>query len=287
MCSSTRGPASAPSLVTWPTSTIVVPLALAVRVSCAAHSRTCATEPGAEVSCSEYRVWIESITQNRRLLGLDRGQDLLELDLGQHAHLRCASRPRRRARSATCAPLSSPVTYSAVICARQRIERLQQQRRLADARVAADQHHAAGDDAAAEHAVELVDAGRRGARPRPPRSRDSVATGCVATGRALCAVARARRRLRRRLRRACSRPRSAGTCRATSGWCRRTRCRCRSILSLAIADCRARRESSRSRLPIAASVAWHVALAACRGLARLLRRRVGDQPLARRRLRSP
>ena len=44
--------------------------------------------------------------------------------------------------------------------ARQRVERLQQQRRLADARVAADQHHAAGDDAAAQHAVELVDAGR-------------------------------------------------------------------------------------------------------------------------------
>ena len=47
MCSSTRGPASAPSLVTWPTSTMAVPLALAARVRCAAHSRTWATEPGA------------------------------------------------------------------------------------------------------------------------------------------------------------------------------------------------------------------------------------------------
>ena len=52
MCSSTRGPASAPSFVTWPTSTMAVPLLLAMRVSCAAHSRTCATEPGAEVSWS-------------------------------------------------------------------------------------------------------------------------------------------------------------------------------------------------------------------------------------------
>jgi hypothetical protein len=50
MCSSTRGPARAPSLVTWPTSTMVQPRVLATRVSCAAHSRTCATEPGAEVS---------------------------------------------------------------------------------------------------------------------------------------------------------------------------------------------------------------------------------------------
>ena len=60
--------------------------------------------------------------------------------------------------------------------ARQRVERLQQQRRLADARVAADQHHAAGDDAAAEHAVELVDAGRLRGRRRRPRSPTSVAT---------------------------------------------------------------------------------------------------------------
>ena len=53
MCSSTRGPAIAPSLVTWPTSTVVQPVALATRVRWAAHSRTCATEPGAEVSWSE------------------------------------------------------------------------------------------------------------------------------------------------------------------------------------------------------------------------------------------
>jgi hypothetical protein len=109
MCSSTRGPASAPSLVTWPTSTTVQPLALATRVRCAAHSRTCATEPGAEVSWSEYTVWIESITQNAGLLGVQRGQDALELDLGQH-RAPAAIQPSRRARSATCAPLSSPVT---------------------------------------------------------------------------------------------------------------------------------------------------------------------------------
>ncbi len=38
-------------------------------------------------------------------------------------------------------------------------QRLQQQGRLADARVAADQHHAAGHQAAAQHAVEFLDAG--------------------------------------------------------------------------------------------------------------------------------
>jgi hypothetical protein len=39
-------------------------------------------------------------------------------------------------------------------------ERLQQQRRLADARIAAHQHHRAFDQAAAEDAVEFADAGR-------------------------------------------------------------------------------------------------------------------------------
>ncbi len=39
--------------------------------------------------------------------------------------------------------------------------RLQQQRRLADARLAADQHERSRHDAAAEHAIELADAGRQ------------------------------------------------------------------------------------------------------------------------------
>ena len=39
--------------------------------------------------------------------------------------------------------------------------RLQQQRGLADARLAADEHQRARNDAAAEHAIELVDAGGR------------------------------------------------------------------------------------------------------------------------------
>ena len=49
-------------MVTWPTRIMVISALFAMRVSCAAHSRTCATEPGAEVRCSEYIVWMESIT---------------------------------------------------------------------------------------------------------------------------------------------------------------------------------------------------------------------------------
>ena len=62
MCSSTRGPAMAPSLVTWPTKIMAMPICLAMRVNCAAHSRTCDTLPGAEVIWSEYMVWMESMT---------------------------------------------------------------------------------------------------------------------------------------------------------------------------------------------------------------------------------
>ena len=62
MCSSTRGPASEPSLVTWPTRKMAVPLCLAKRTSRAALSRTWATPPGADCSCSVKMVWIESTT---------------------------------------------------------------------------------------------------------------------------------------------------------------------------------------------------------------------------------
>ena len=97
--------------------------------------------------------------RDRRLLGLERRQDLLELDLGQHAHrARAEAEPARAQRDLRAALLAGDVEH--LHRPRQRVERLQQQRRLADARVAADQHHAAGDDAAAEHAVELLDAGR-------------------------------------------------------------------------------------------------------------------------------
>ena len=53
MCSSTRGPAKLPSLVTCPTMIMQTPVVFAKRVNCAAHSFTWATEPGAEVKASE------------------------------------------------------------------------------------------------------------------------------------------------------------------------------------------------------------------------------------------
>jgi hypothetical protein len=72
--------------------------------------------------------------------------------------------------------------------------RLQQQRRLADARLAPEQHERPGHDAAAEHAIELADAGGQprmlfefdlGVEPRPGRAGERVAmvAGRRAAGR--------------------------------------------------------------------------------------------------------
>ncbi len=47
MCSSTRGPARAPSLVTWPTMTVASPRVLESATRLSAHARTWVTEPGA------------------------------------------------------------------------------------------------------------------------------------------------------------------------------------------------------------------------------------------------
>ena len=48
MCSTTRGPAIWPSLVTWPTKMTAVPVRLAKRMSSLAAPRTCVTVPGAD-----------------------------------------------------------------------------------------------------------------------------------------------------------------------------------------------------------------------------------------------
>ncbi len=82
MCSSTRGPAIAPSLVTWPIKEQFAPLAW--RASCAVHSRSCATEPGADCSASDQSVWMD--LRDLRALRVQRRGDALELDLRDQVH---------------------------------------------------------------------------------------------------------------------------------------------------------------------------------------------------------
>src|SRR3546814_13308882 len=55
MCSMTRGPASCPSFVTWPTSSTVTFFPLARRSRSPVNSRTCATLPGDRKSVDDGR----------------------------------------------------------------------------------------------------------------------------------------------------------------------------------------------------------------------------------------
>ena len=61
-CSSTRGPAIEPSLVTWPISTVVMLRVLATRISAAATSLTWVTPPGAPSVSAAPMVCTESTT---------------------------------------------------------------------------------------------------------------------------------------------------------------------------------------------------------------------------------
>ncbi len=161
------GPASAPSFVTWPTMMIVTPSCLATRVNCAAHSRTCATEPGAEVSAIRVDRLDRVDHGDLGPLGVDRRLDPFKLDLGEQAQFgRARARFREaqtlRAQRDLCTRFFA-AHIERLALTRHRREGLEQQRRLADPGVAADQHDAALDQPAAKHPVELADA-RREAR---------------------------------------------------------------------------------------------------------------------------
>ncbi len=96
----------------------------------------------------------------RRRFDIERGEDALELNLRHHAHTRAVeAEPLRTQRHLRAALFAADVEHLHLLG--QRVGGLQQQRALADARVAADQRHAAGHDAAAEHAVQLFLSGGR------------------------------------------------------------------------------------------------------------------------------
>ena len=108
-CSSTRGPATAPSLVTWPTRITAQSIRFAASITALAASRTCPTEPGAPVIPSACSVWIESITQaaGRSASSVAR---TASSEVSASAGTASAASPRRSARSRTCAADSSPET---------------------------------------------------------------------------------------------------------------------------------------------------------------------------------
>ena len=176
MCSSALGPARLPSFVTWPTRKVGMFWPLAANSSCVAASRTWPMLPGAD--------W--NLQREDRL---DRVDDD-EARASAARSLRGCARDRfprgcRAARCSTPEPLAARFDLVLGFLARaveHRAERLrevrrrlQQQRRLADAWLAADEHERSGHDAAAEHAIELADAASSDARRRRCRCRRRAA----------------------------------------------------------------------------------------------------------------
>ncbi len=159
MCSRTRGPAIAPSLVTWPTRIDGGPGLLGEAEEDAgrlAHLAHAARRRGEGVAVEGlHRV----DDDQRRAHGGHRLDDRLEARLGEHGDV-----VRRRADA-----LGAHLDLRRRLLAADEqdgaagrgdlVEHLQEQGALADAGLAADQHERAGDDAAAEHEVELGDAG--------------------------------------------------------------------------------------------------------------------------------
>ena len=112
ICSTTRGPAIWPSLVTCPTSMIAAPLALAKRISACADPRTWLTVPGADSIAPLHIVWIESITTS---LGLSPELRVATMSSTPVCAANCTGawlRPSRSARSRTCDVDSSPEIYT-------------------------------------------------------------------------------------------------------------------------------------------------------------------------------
>ena len=93
-----------------------------------------------------------------RPLALERRADRVELGLGEDLDVVAAAEPRRAQLHLRHRLLAGDEQRPPL--ARDRAERGQQERRLADAGLAADEHERRRDEPAAEHAVELGHAGR-------------------------------------------------------------------------------------------------------------------------------
>ncbi len=167
MCSSTRGPAMAPSLVTCPTRTSEKPLDFAIRISSKLHARTCDTVPGALSMLSSHMVWMLSITTSvdvRRLL--QAGGDVAQIDRGGQLHVRIRQAEPARAQAHLLDRLLAGDVHHPPSGTCQASRHLQQQRGLADAGIAAHQHRGRRHQPAAEHPIKLGDAGHRPRRRR-------------------------------------------------------------------------------------------------------------------------
>ena len=170
-------------------------------------------------------VWIESITSTR-------GVSFFAFSTMRSTHVSARQRKMHPAaiptgceRAAICAERFFAADVQRLHSRAERAERLQQQRRFADARIAADQHHRTIDQTAAEHAIELADADSRTRFGSASRRRSAQRSSPRFRPRNLHASAPATSPIRRRTRSACSTHRRPRTGPATSNIPRRIGCR--------------------------------------------------------------
>ena len=199
MCSSTRGPAIWPSLVTWPISSRALPRCLAKRISAWAAARSWVTVPGACSSPSTHMVWIESTISRSGACGRSTVASMspAEVALASCTGGVSEAEPKGAQPDLVDRFLAADIDDRAALDGQGGC-RLQHQRALADAGVAADQDRRPGDDAAAQHPVELVDAAgqaRRRGRWRLRAARARAAGRCAlppAAGAGLAAASSTR-----------------------------------------------------------------------------------------------
>ena len=144
-----------PSLVTWPTSTVVMLRSLAIRISAAATSLTWVTPPGTPSTSAALMVWTESITSSVGRTCLDVAEHGAEIGLGREVELVLDAAGAVGAQPHLGRGLLAGDVERAVPQPRGLGGHLEQQRGLADARLTGEQDRGAGDQAAAEHPVEL------------------------------------------------------------------------------------------------------------------------------------
>ena len=159
MCSTTRGPAICPSLVTWPTRMIAAPERLAKRISTCALARTCVTVPGAESTMSVHMVWIESMMTRRGVGALgNRRDDVFDRCLSREFDLGAGEAESFRAQPHLRHRFLARDVDGALAVAGEGGRDLDQQGRLADPGIAAQQQHRAAHQAAAGDAIEFREA---------------------------------------------------------------------------------------------------------------------------------
>ena len=146
---------------------------LAANRNCVAASRTWPMLPGRRLELDREDRLDRVDDDERRLEPRDLLEDALDAGFGQQVQRRGADAEAIAAALDLVLGLLARRVEHRADFAREVRGRLQQQRGLADAGLAAEQHQRPGHDAAAEHAIELADAGRQphGVAPfRPPRT---------------------------------------------------------------------------------------------------------------------